>query len=434
MDRVNLTQLSGRDIPASEDCSVLNTPYSVYSRQIRNRIVFQPMEGADSRADGAPGELTKRRYLRFAQSGAGIIWFEAVAVCPEGRANPHQLCLTEETAEDFKNLVASVKRTAFLKFGWEPLVIIQATHSGRQSRPTDKPQPIYAYHNEIFEKLRPMDEEAHLITDEECDALGEKYYRAASLAADCGFDGIDIKCCHGYLISEFLSARNREGRYGGSLENRSRLYFSCFENAKRAADEKGIFLTTRLGVYEGFPYPWGFGVSEDGGLDFDMEEPKWVIEELKKRFGVKLINLTIGNPYVNPNVNRPYNGCEIENPMIGVERIAKVTEAVQEAFPDITFVLSGTTVLMEKSLGYAAAMVRDFGVQLAGFGRMTLAYPEFWQDYLEKGYIERRKCCIACGKCTKIMRSGGMAGCPVRDREIYIPIYRKYVKGEEQND
>ena len=212
---------------------------------------------------------------------------------------------------------------------------------------------------------------------------------------------------------------------------------TMFRNARRITigfnecAKTGIFLTTRLGVYEGFPYPWGFGVSEGSGLDFDMEEPVWVVEQLKKRFGVELINLTIGNPYVNPNVNRPYNGCEIEAPEIGVARIAKVTKAMQKAFPDITFVLSGTTFLMEKSLNYAAAMVRDYGVQLAGFGRMTFAYPEFWQDYLENGYIERKKCCIACGKCTKMMRSGGVAGCPVRDREVYTPLYKEYFKGEK---
>lgn len=428
MKKIKLTGLDFKDIPMAEECSVLNTPFSVYSKTVRNRIVFQPMEGADGELSGAPGELTKRRYTRFAKSGAGIIWVEAVAVCNEGRANPHQLCLNEETAEDFKNLVSMIKETAQLKFGWEPLVIMQATHSGRQSRPTDKPEPIYAYHNEIFEKKRPMGEGSHLITDEECDALGEKYYKATLLAAQCGFDGVDIKCCHGYLISEFLSARNREGRYGGSLENRTRLYFSCFENAKKAADETGVFLTTRLGVYEGFEYPWGFGVSKDSGLDFDMEEPVWVVEQLKNRFGVELINITIGNPYVNPNVNRPYNGCEIEDPYTGVARIAAVTKAMQKAFPDMTFVLSGTTFLMEKSLNYAAAMVRDFGVQLAGFGRMTFAYPEFWEDYLENGYIERKKCCIACGKCTKMMRSGGVAGCPVRDREVYTPLYKEYFK------
>lgn len=154
MKKIKLTGLDFKDIPMAEECSVLNTPFSVYSKTVRNRIVFQPMEGADGELSGAPGELTKRRYTRFAKSGAGIIWIEAVAVCNEGRANPHQLCLNEETAEDFKNLVSMIKETAQLKFGWEPLVIMQATHSGRQSRPTDKPEPIYAYHNEIFEKKK----------------------------------------------------------------------------------------------------------------------------------------------------------------------------------------------------------------------------------------------------------------------------------------
>src|SRR5512141_2133062 len=52
-----------------------------------NSIAIHPMEGCDGDLDGTPGELTFRRYERFARGGAKLIWFEATAVCPEGRAN-----------------------------------------------------------------------------------------------------------------------------------------------------------------------------------------------------------------------------------------------------------------------------------------------------------------------------------------------------------
>ena len=67
------------------------------------------MEGCDGTYDGGVDELTRRRYLRFAESGAGIIWFEATAVCPEGRANPRQLYINENTKASFKSLVEEVK-------------------------------------------------------------------------------------------------------------------------------------------------------------------------------------------------------------------------------------------------------------------------------------------------------------------------------------
>lgn len=74
-------QKRGDTIPTN----TLRSPFSLDGRTIPNRVVFQPMEGCDCTEDGAPGELTIAKYHRAAQSGAGIIWFEANAVCPEGR-------------------------------------------------------------------------------------------------------------------------------------------------------------------------------------------------------------------------------------------------------------------------------------------------------------------------------------------------------------
>jgi hypothetical protein len=62
------------------------------------------MEGTDGLDNGAPGELTCRRYERFAKGGAGLIWFEAVATVPEGRASAHQLRITPENVGEYKRL------------------------------------------------------------------------------------------------------------------------------------------------------------------------------------------------------------------------------------------------------------------------------------------------------------------------------------------
>jgi 2,4-dienoyl-CoA reductase-like NADH-dependent reductase (Old Yellow Enzyme family) len=83
----------GIDLPFSDDTGSLLEPVSLGDHSISNRLVVQPMEGYDSEADGSPSDLTKRRYLRYAEGGSGIIWFEAVSVVHEGRSNPHQLWL-----------------------------------------------------------------------------------------------------------------------------------------------------------------------------------------------------------------------------------------------------------------------------------------------------------------------------------------------------
>ncbi|MEO0662443.1 MAG: NADH:flavin oxidoreductase, partial [Planctomycetota bacterium] len=69
-------------------------------RVLGNRFAVHPMEGWDGTRDGSPSELTLRRWRRFGRSGAALIWGgEAFAVRPDGRANPHQLHLEDDTRE-----------------------------------------------------------------------------------------------------------------------------------------------------------------------------------------------------------------------------------------------------------------------------------------------------------------------------------------------
>ena len=218
----------GVNIPLSENVDVLRQPITIHGREVPNRLAIQPMEGCDGTHDGAPGELTKRRYQRFAKSGAGIIWAEAVAITPEARANPRQLMLTEENLDEFKEMVDNIKATCEKENGFTPVVIMQATHSGRYSKPTGESAPIIMYNNPIFEKDNPIPKE-RIATDDYLKSLEELFGKAARLAEKAGFDGVDIKACHRYLISESLSAYTRSGPYGGSFENRIRLFLNAIE-------------------------------------------------------------------------------------------------------------------------------------------------------------------------------------------------------------
>ena len=121
------------NLPFSQDTAILGTSLTVGSKTIPNRLVCQAMEGCDGTPSGSPDILTKRRYDRFAKGGAGLIWFEATAVIKEGRANPRQLYINESNLDDFKKQVESIKETALKENGQEPLIIMQATHSGRYS-------------------------------------------------------------------------------------------------------------------------------------------------------------------------------------------------------------------------------------------------------------------------------------------------------------
>ena len=422
----------GANLPYCDDITVLGKEYKIGNKIIPNRLVCQAMEGCDGEADGSPDILTKRRYERFACGGAGLIWFEATAVLEEGRANPRQLYITENNLDNFKKQVEDIKETTLKENGYEPIVIMQATHSGRYSKPNGTPAPLIVYNNPVFEKDNPISKD-RIVTDEYLDRVGEALINGALLADKAGFDGVDIKCCHRYLNSELLSAYNREGKYGGSLENRTRLLRESIKGAIENCS-KNFIVSSRLNVYDGFEYPYGFGVSKNGGLEFDATEPDWLIKELYK-YGVRLLNITMGNPYFNPHINRPYTqgGYEApEHPLIGVSRMLNGTAKLKELNPEMAIICSALSFLGVAAPNVVSGYISNSKFDFAGFGRTIFAYPDFAKDILNNGSMDKNKICLCCSKCTEIMRKpSGTPGCVIRDKEIYLPIYKELCGGSK---
>ncbi len=433
MGNVYLTQQSFKKeneelkigLPYTEDISILSAPLQIKNKTIANRMAWQAMEGCDGTRTGEPDELTVRRYDRFATGGAGLIWFEATAVLPEGRANPRQLYINEGNLDAFRREVERIKETGLKQNGFEPVVIMQATHSGRYSKPDGTPAPLIAYNNPIFEKDNPIDK-SRIVSDKYLDRVGEALVQGASLAEKAGFDGVDIKCCHRYLNCELLSAFEREGHYGGSFENRTRLFRESVAGAIQTCG-KDFIVTSRMNAYDGFPYPYGFGVANDGSLDFDATEPIRLLRELSA-MGMEMINITMGNPYFNPHVNRPFAMGPYEPSeaaLAGVARMLDGTAELKKAVPEMIILSSALTYLGVAAPNVAAAYIARGDFDLAGFGRTVFAYPDFANDILAGG-MDKSKCCIACSKCTELLRAGSTPGCVIRD-PLYTELYRKVI-------
>jgi len=416
----------GFDIPFSENIETLTRPLVLekYGITLPNRLIVHPIETFCNGLDGSPADTTWRQYERFSSSGASLIWFEAIAVREDGRSTPRQLWLKEDNIDSFKRLIDMMHE----KSDGAP-IIAQLTHSGRFSKPHGTAAPIISYHNPIMNRAFDISPDYPVVTDEYIDRLCEDYIRSAKLALEAGFDGIDVKACHRYLMSELLSAYNREGRYGGSYENRTRLFLDVVRGVK-ALLPAGKILGSRMNLYDGFEYPYGFGVEKEG-LGVDMSEPLRLIGDLRAE-GLDVINVSMGTPYVNPHVNRPFaHGTYTppENPLVGVERLIKYTAEAKRAYPDVTFIGTGYTYLGVASQYAAAGAVASGMCDMVGYGRMAIAYPDFARDIINGG-LDSRKCCVACGKCTLISRAGGAAGCPIRDTEYFLPMYNKLVLGK----
>ena len=419
----------GLDIPFTEDVEILRTPVRYGKGTAPNRLACHPMEGCDGKVNGAPSDLTIRRYRRFGDGGSGLIWFEACAITRESRANPRQLWIHEEILQDYKDLVDITLEAARKSMDHRPFLVLQLTHSGRYSRPVNKPQPIIAHHSKVLDPKHHLPDDYPLISDDELDRLQDTYVEAAQLAQAAGFDAVDIKSCHRYLISELFASSTRENsRYGGPYENRVRLLLETAAKIRKALPD--LEVTSRLNVYDAIEYPYGWGVNRDDYRKPDLEEPLRLVGQLRD-LGYHGLNVTIANPYFNPHYGRPFDlpiqGGYVpeEHPLQGVERLLHMARSVQTAYPDMTIVGTGYSWLRQFVPNVAAAMVQQGWNKIAGLGRGGFAYPDFAKDIIKNGKMEGRKTCIACSSCTQIMRDDGCTGCVPRDPDPYQRIYKE---------
>jgi 2,4-dienoyl-CoA reductase-like NADH-dependent reductase (Old Yellow Enzyme family) len=425
--------------------SPLGWPLSRGGIKIGNRIAVHPMEGWDGTADGNPSEHTIHRWRRFGQSGGKLIWGgEAVAVSHEGRANPNQLVAAGHTrgglAKLREVLVEEHRRTTGSDEGL--FIGMQLTHSGRYCRPNahGKPEPRIVYHHPILDRKLGLSCDDPILTDGEIGAIIEDFHRAAKMAQELGFDFVDIKHCHGYLGHEFLSAHTREGKYGGSFENRTRFLREVAQGIRSAAP--GIHIGVRFSAFDSvpfrpdpsqsangklgpgipeshddlIPYRWGFGVNPVHPTEPDLTETIRFLSLLGE-LEIPLVNITAGSPYYNPHIQRPAlyppsDGYQPpEDPLVGVALQMKVTQQLKGLFPYLILVGTAYSYLQDFLPHVAQAAVREGWTDLVGLGRMVLTYPEILRDAMEGNEIQRKRICRTFSDCTTAPRNGLPSGC-----------------------
>jgi NADPH2 dehydrogenase len=400
--------------------------------RVGNRFCILPMEGWDGTREGEPSELTRRRWRNFGLSGAKLIWGgEAVAVRHDGRANPNQLLLDQTTAGALEKLRQELVDAHVERFGSTSGLVVglQLTHSGRFANPNahGKAEPLVAYRHPVLD--RRFAGGVRLLSDADLDRLVEDFVRAARLARETGFHFVDVKHCHGYLGHELLSARERDGRYGGGFPNRTRLLRDVVAGVR--AEAKGLAIGVRLSAFDTVPWRKGDGgigepetapgyCSAFGLLEGDLEAALADARELLgllDALEVRLVCLTAGSPYYNPHVQRPalfppMDGYPPpEDPLRGVARQIEATARLKAAFPQLVFVGSAYSYLQEWLPHVAQRVLREGKADSIGLGRMVLAYPDLPADVLEARPLRRKSLCRTFSDCTTAPRSGLPSGC-----------------------
>jgi 2,4-dienoyl-CoA reductase-like NADH-dependent reductase (Old Yellow Enzyme family) len=304
--------------------------------------------------------------------------------------------------------------------------VLQLTHSGRYSRPSGRPRPRSGTSNPHLDRSTGG---KSILSDEELDFLQDDFVKAAQLAFEAGFDAVDIKSCHGYLVNDLLAAYSREhSRYGGSFENRTRFLTEVVSRIR--AEVPGLMLTSRLSAFDGLPFPYGFGFTKDSTHDIDLTELRALIRKLCM-LGGRFFSVSAGNPRVGPHLTRPFDrtpaGADLpeEHPLEGVFRLQSLTASVQREFPEFPFVGTGYSWLRQFFPFVAAAVLERGEATLIGLGRSAFAYPEAPRDLMDTGKLDPRRACLTCSRCSELLRAGQPTGCVVRDAENYVPAYRR---------
>jgi 2,4-dienoyl-CoA reductase-like NADH-dependent reductase (Old Yellow Enzyme family) len=422
--------LMGLDIPLSDNFDLLREPIEIYGKTVKNRLAIQPMEGFDGKPDGTPSDLTMRRYRRYSMGGAGLIWMESISTTNNAKTCPRMSGIRESNVDVFRHIILEIKECA--ADGDPPFVVGQLTHCGRGANMDKAPWGginITAYI--ACENPYLPRENVRILTDDDIWGIIDDYVKCAALMKQAGFDCVDIRACHGYLLNEMLSAYTRpKSLFGGSFENRTRMMLIIID---RINAEVGIPIATRLSVTDMVPYPYGWGMKEDGSMKEDFTEPLKLGRILLDK-GVKLMNLSLGRNQVH-HIQSPSDHPNLfphDHQLTSVEYFQRMAAVFKKSFPEAV-IITGNFAWLKQYFPYVAAGGIEKGkFDIAGVAKTALANPNFANEVLKEGRLDPKKICVTCGSCGALISHSAGEGAPTgfvtRDPEFYLPYFKQYVR------
>lgn len=368
----------------------LYTPLELRGRRAPNRILAQPMEINAASAGGALGEALRRRYLSLVRGGWGIMFLEAIAISREGLARRNGIVLNEKTVTDLASLIAEIRQ-----INPHTLVFAQLTHAGRLcAEPSHR---VKAYDD---------DSGIRLLDRGEIESIRDDFIEAAARCVQAGFDGIDIKACHGYLGGEMLRPRNtRADQYGGGAENRARFLAMIVEAVRKKYSR--LIVGSRISLYEGIR--GGCGTASPEEL---IEDPGDMMEILSMVVdaGADFINVSAGIPSQTPLLTRP-----MKDNIFEAYRHFRYAGLVKERFPSIAVIGSAYSAGREEGAAWAEENIARGRADFAGFGRQSLADPLFPEKL--RSDPASINFCTLCGGCSRLLAAQRRVRCVVYDKE-----------------
>lgn len=401
--------------------TALAQPMQVGPRMAKNRFLIQPMECDDALPNGLFSEKSYARYEKAMRGGAGMVVMESVTMQRECRARNDQILIDirdEGNKKGWADFCRHMKEVSP-----DTLLIVQLNHSGEVSGNSFSKRvcakPLHGFGGE-------------LMTEEYVDETLELYAQTSKFLYECGFDGVDIKACHGYFISQLLRPYNdRDWKYGGSWENRSRFAFELVEKIRELVNHDDQFLIgAKVSMYEG--QPGGQGHAGPDSPIIDLKESIALIKGLEDR-GCSFFIESLGNPsttweLMSPNKN---NGFDVYNHMTAADVMRKNLK------PESAVICGGVSILergkynglravepeRNNLLYWGNYLIEHGNADAIALGRQSIADSCLPQKYLE-GREDEINWCMCCDGCSELMIRQSLVGCVVHDK-----FYRDLVIG-----
>ena len=387
----------------------LFTPVQIGPKTAPNRFTINAMECCDSDAEGNPTEKTYRRYRRLFEGGAGVIVLEAITVTYESRGREYQLSVEPRNEKALTKFVKEMK-----SINDKSLFFWQLTHSGELSHPDFsrrvcvKPLPGFG---------------GDVLTDEEVDTIIDQFVLSAKIAHNAGADGVDFKNCHGYLGSQLVRPYNdRDWKYGGSWENRTRFTYEVYERIHKEVNDPNFIVGSKVSFWEGFP--GGQGSAGPDTAVLDLTEPVELVKGMEER-GAKFIIVSAGSPSITLALSQPDRSIPDD-----VYLHFTFQKAARDALKAETKVIGSAYSVLRNGKNNLQAVkkeeasllywgdknIRDGVTDLVAIGRQSLADPYLPKKVMD-GKPDEVKWCTACDNCIEFLIRQQNVGCATYEKE-----------------
>ncbi|MFR3729292.1 NADH:flavin oxidoreductase [Lacrimispora sp.] len=194
--------------------------------EVKNHFIRSATYEGKATEDGYPTDVVKSIYRELAKGGVGTIITSYTYITDYEQPAKYQLGIYNDSfIEAYRDLAETVH-------AYNAKIVMQIVHGSSLSQGYEEkakilgPSPV----KNPVSGITPKE-----MTKEDIQTVIQAFANAAGRVKAAGFDGVQIHCAHGYLLSQFISPlfNHRTDEYGGSVPNRFRIVLEVYEAIRR---------------------------------------------------------------------------------------------------------------------------------------------------------------------------------------------------------